>query len=219
MSLFTDMENCRGQAYDGAGAMAGNVKGVSSRISQFYPKAIYIHCNSHVLNLCIVKGLSIREIQNMMDFSDSVCRFYKFSPKRQASLEKFVDNEFVRTKTTKYKLKEMCRTCWVERHDAFEVFCELFIVVVKCLQNIDKNENGTWNRKTVSDARSLLKGILYFPFIVTLIITKNIMSYSKILSVALQGTSVDIVKAFRMISLVKRTLQDAQVKITDFNKK
>ena len=45
------------------------------------------------------------------------------------------------------------------------------------------------------------------------------MSYSKILSKALQGTSVDIVKAFRMISLLKNTLQDARDNITAFNKK
>lgn len=163
--LNLDMDNCRGQAYDGAGQMAGNVKGVSSRISQLYPKAIYTHCNYHVLNLCIVKGLSIREIQNMMELSDSVSRFFKFSPKRQASLEKFVDEEFVRNKTTKYKLKEMCRTRWVERHDAFEVFCQLFSVVVNCMEDMDKNEKGYWNRKTVSDARSLLKGIMDFHFL------------------------------------------------------
>ena len=84
---------------------------------------------------------------------------------------------------------------------------------------MDKNEKGYWNRKTVSDARSLLKGIMDFQFIATLIITKNIMSYSKILSVALQGTSIDIVKAFRMINLVKTTLQDARDKITEFNNK
>ena len=45
------MENCRGQTYDGAGAMAGSVRGVSSRILSVYPKALYTHCTSHILNL------------------------------------------------------------------------------------------------------------------------------------------------------------------------
>ena len=40
-----------GQTYDGAGSMAGKIKGVAARISEQYPKALYTHCSSHVLNL------------------------------------------------------------------------------------------------------------------------------------------------------------------------
>ena len=49
-----DKQNLCGQAYDGAGSMAGATKGVAARISQQYPKACYVHCASHVLNICIV---------------------------------------------------------------------------------------------------------------------------------------------------------------------
>ena len=40
------MSNCRGQGYDGAKAMAGSNKGVSSRIAALHPKALFIHCFS-----------------------------------------------------------------------------------------------------------------------------------------------------------------------------
>ena len=42
------MNDCRGQGYDVAGAMAGSEKGVTSRILQRYPNAIYIYCYSHI---------------------------------------------------------------------------------------------------------------------------------------------------------------------------
>lgn len=43
----------RGQAYDGAGAMAGKTKGVADRISAKYPKALFTHCAAHRLKpLC-----------------------------------------------------------------------------------------------------------------------------------------------------------------------
>ncbi len=42
-----------GQAFDGAGAMAGRSKGASSRILSEYPKALYTHCAAHRLNLCV----------------------------------------------------------------------------------------------------------------------------------------------------------------------
>ena len=55
----------RGQAYDGAVAMAGCSKGVATRINDKFPKALYIHCAAHHLNLCVVKCCSIREVNNM----------------------------------------------------------------------------------------------------------------------------------------------------------
>ena len=39
-----NLENLCGQAYDGAGAMAGRVRGVAARIMADYPKAVYTHC-------------------------------------------------------------------------------------------------------------------------------------------------------------------------------
>jgi len=40
----------RGQAFDGAGAMAGRTKGVAARITSLHPRALYTHCAAHRLN-------------------------------------------------------------------------------------------------------------------------------------------------------------------------
>ena len=48
-----DLHNCRGQAYDGASNMSRRLSGVQARISAQYPKAIYIHCFCHSLNLAV----------------------------------------------------------------------------------------------------------------------------------------------------------------------
>lgn len=48
--------SCRGQCYDGAGSMAGKTKGAQAIIAGKYPKALYMHCKSHILNLCVVKS-------------------------------------------------------------------------------------------------------------------------------------------------------------------
>ena len=81
-----DMDNCRGQTYDGTGVMAGKRKGVSTRILNLHPKAIYTHCASHILNLCVVKSLNLQIVKNMMGLADSISRFFKNSPKRQLAL-------------------------------------------------------------------------------------------------------------------------------------
>lgn len=47
------IELCRGQCYDGASVMAGAVAGVSSRIAADQPRAVYVHCLAHSLNLAL----------------------------------------------------------------------------------------------------------------------------------------------------------------------
>ncbi|MCG8621539.1 MAG: DUF4371 domain-containing protein, partial [Proteobacteria bacterium] len=42
-----DLSCLRGQAYDGAGNMAGSVNGTAALISAEYPLAMYLHCASH----------------------------------------------------------------------------------------------------------------------------------------------------------------------------
>lgn len=142
--------NMCGQAYDGAGAMSGTVKGAAARIMAQCPKAHYTHCAAHRLNLCVVKCCTIREVSNAMDCADGVVCFFKFSPKRQTFLEKCIDDDNRSgsgSNEKRKKLKELCNTRWVERHDAFEVFVNLYKPLVNCLETIAL-EMSNWNRET-----------------------------------------------------------------------
>ena len=124
----------RGQTYDGAGGMAGSSRGAAKLIQDSYPKAIYTHCAAHVLNLCIVKCCSIPEIRNTMDTAESICRFFFNSPKRKLALENKISVLLQGERRT--KLKSICKTRWVERHEAFEVFVDLFEPLVCCFEDI-----------------------------------------------------------------------------------
>jgi len=57
LQIFTDwdldIQDCRGQKYDGAGNMAGKINGAAAIIRNTNPKALYTHCNSHCLNLVL----------------------------------------------------------------------------------------------------------------------------------------------------------------------
>ena len=167
----------RGQAYDGAGAMAGKSKGAASRISSQYPKAVYTHCAAHRLNLCIVKScVSIYEVDNMMTTADKVARFFGNSPKRQLELEKWIESIYDGER--RKKLKEMCRTRWIERHEAFQIFSDLFLAIVSCIESIAKSSPTEWNRETIRDARNHLVSLSQFSFIVALETTHTVLSYT-----------------------------------------
>jgi len=53
MSFGIDCEFLYGQGYDGASNMSGQFQGVQAHIRVKYPKAIYVHCAVHSLNLAV----------------------------------------------------------------------------------------------------------------------------------------------------------------------
>ena len=65
-SFGLDLGKLRGQSYDGAGNMAGRVRGTAALISAQYPLALYLHCASHALNLAVVKSLQVPEISGSL---------------------------------------------------------------------------------------------------------------------------------------------------------
>ena len=96
----------------------------------------------------------------MMQTADAVARFFNNSPKRQVLLETWIDKIFPDER--RKKLKEMCRTRWVERHEAFTVFFDLFLPLVSCLEAIVLSPAEEWNRDTRSDAQSLRLALSQF---------------------------------------------------------
>jgi hypothetical protein len=208
-----ELHNLRGQSYDGAGAMAGTNKGAAARVMEIYPKALYTHCASHRLNLCIAKCCNIREVQNSMEIADKISRFFNNSPKRQLFFESFLKDE------RKKKLKELCRTRWVERHDAFDVFIHLFKPLVNCLEALSEASASEWSRDTRQEANVLYNALLRFPLIVALILTREVFLMSKVLSIKLQGRYVDIARAHKEVELVKHQVEINRREIESYHKR
>ncbi len=60
-----------------------------------------------------------------MQVADKVARYFGNSPKRQLALEAWIHDIFQGEK--RKKLKEMCKTRWVQRHEAFQTFSDLLL--------------------------------------------------------------------------------------------
>ncbi|KAK9710818.1 hypothetical protein QE152_g25803 [Popillia japonica] len=82
VSLGLNLNNLRGQGYDGASAMRGSFRGVQSIIREEYPRAIYTHCASHCLNLCLSDVSKVTCIRNAFGTINEVCTFFRRSAKR-----------------------------------------------------------------------------------------------------------------------------------------
>ena len=213
LDVGLDMSMCRGQGYDGAGNMAGACTGVAKQLRTKYPKAIYFHCASHRLNLCIAHACKLTSVSSMMTSISSMANFFNYSPKRQKFLE---DHVAKYPQLSKSKLLPLCRTRWVERINALEVSLDLLEAIVNTFTDMAMNTQD-WNRETVSQAISLLRGV-DFDYIINLVITQKVISYTSSLTVGLQKRDIDLASMSNHVQLVIRTLQLLRSNVDMFHK-
>jgi hypothetical protein len=160
-----DRMKMHSQCYDGA----GKVKGLGPRIQKQLPKALPFWCTAYQLNRCIIQACNIPSVRNMICTADLVVKFFEYSPKKQTVHEKLID-ETVKDETSRTKLKQLCRTRWVEKHDAFSVFLDFFPAIVQTLEHFAKLPNT--RTPGAADATFLLYSICNFEFVVLLLLYK-----------------------------------------------
>ena len=59
INLGLEIRNCRGEGYDGAAEVSGQINGLSAHMYRINFKAIYTHCHSHRLSLVIGASCNI----------------------------------------------------------------------------------------------------------------------------------------------------------------
>lgn len=75
----------RGQCYDGASNMSGLKKGVATQLQEDEPRAIYMHCYGHSLNLAV--GDAVRQCKVMkvaLQICFEITKLIKYSPRRES---------------------------------------------------------------------------------------------------------------------------------------
>lgn len=105
LGLISCSINCEyliGQRYDGASNMSGKYKGVQAIVREKYPKAIYVHCAAHTLNLAVSNASNIQPIRNCLGIIEKLYDFFN-TPKRQNILLNCIKNanETPKAKTLK----------------------------------------------------------------------------------------------------------------------
>ena len=77
------ISNLRGQCYDGAANMSGEISGLQTRIQKLEPRALYVHCSAHSLNLFLQDSLeNIGEVKIVIGILKDLINFIQDSPKR-----------------------------------------------------------------------------------------------------------------------------------------
>ncbi|XP_025205791.1 zinc finger MYM-type protein 1-like isoform X5 [Melanaphis sacchari] len=196
--------NCEfmyGQGYDGASNMAGEFRGVQKIINDQFPRALYVHCSAHSLNLAVSSSSNIRPIRNCLGIVEKLHVFFN-TPKRNNVLQNEIEKADHTPNVT--TLKRLCATRWMQRYDALNDFCELYPYVVKSLSYIASE----WKDTSATDACMLLKNIQDSEFMVSLYVTKVLFSYGLPICKQLQKEKIDLKKTIDLIENVISVLTD-----------
>ena len=71
-----DLNRVRAQTYDTTSSMSSAANGVNGRFRASFPKAIYLPCNAHILNLCISASCKLQPIRNVIDTMNEAHLFF-----------------------------------------------------------------------------------------------------------------------------------------------
>ena len=83
---------------------------------------MYTHCCNHVLNLVISASSQLPVIRNAMATISDICVFLSRSAQRVSIFHDNVEREVSGSASSRQKLKPICATHWVERHDSIIIF-------------------------------------------------------------------------------------------------
>lgn len=202
------IEDSRGQSYDKAPNMSAPGKGVQARIKVLSPKAHYIHCNSHCLNLVIAHSCKVVSIRNMINKLQKCCLFFNNSPKRENLLKECIQVNPNINVEWKKPLIDLCKTRWSERQNAYDHFDKCYPDVIKSLniiaygtmtEGLSNTFLSGWGAENKSDALSLLKSLTSFEFIINFKIAYHYLSHLASLTIRLQSKALDILKAYEQV--------------------
>lgn len=139
------LDDCCCQVYDNTNNMAGHISGVQQRILQKNPKALFINCNNHSLNLVGVHSVE-DEVEMVIFFNTvrSLFTFFNASPQRWEKLKS----------SLKMLLKAESTTRWSARNEAVRAIVEQLKELIGLLEEM--SEDTTLTPETMAGARRIL---------------------------------------------------------------
>lgn len=195
-------KNLCAQAYDGAAAMQGIYSGLRTLIQQQNPKAIYVWCFAHLLNLVVVDTCdSCVDTKNFLGDVQALVFFMKARKRTAVFVEcqkKLYENKRVQ------RMKSFSDTRWTSHDRVLTVIFEKYQALVESLKLLSNSSD----RVTASTSRTFLNTISEFKFILCLIFLKNIFNVTTPLSNYLQSRNIDFIEALNLVNIAKENLME-----------
>jgi Domain of unknown function (DUF4371) len=151
-----EISNCRGQCFDGAANVAGHLNGLQAKIRDVEPRAVYVHCAAHSLNLVVQDAIAnVSCYRDGMNMFGAMINFIRDSPKRLRMFEKIQEPDA-------NALRPFCPTRWVLRESALTSVLQNFTEVTTFMDEVSLNDRGDAGAKAAGFSNQLGKFHTYF---------------------------------------------------------
>ncbi|CAM5127044.1 unnamed protein product [Eretmochelys imbricata] len=162
MSLY--VENVCGQGYDNGSHMKGKDNGVQRRMMEINPRAFFVPCSAHSLNLIV--NDAARCGLEASSFFDLVQRVYVFFSGSTCHWESLTCN------VNSLTVKPLSQTRWESCIDALKpLHCELGNIYDALIEiSDDTTFTGSSGNMAHSDAEALANGLSKFKFVTSLLL-------------------------------------------------
>ncbi|XP_022167732.1 zinc finger MYM-type protein 1-like, partial [Myzus persicae] len=192
------------QSYDGAATMQGEYSGLKTLIQNENPRAVYVWCFAHIMNLVIVDTLDYTtEIRNFFGELQGLVSYMR-ARKRTATFYDCQKNLNVGSKSKDRirKIKNFSDTRWTSHDRVISVIHDKFDALIDTLKIL----SSSTDRVTSSNANIFLQTNSSFSFILILKLMGRIFSITTPTSCYLQSKNIDFIQAFQLIDNSKKQL-------------
>ena len=213
-----NVQDIRGQGYDGASNMRGEWNGLKALILQECPYAYYIHCLAHQLQLALVAASrEVHKVHNFFQNANFIVNMVSASPKRNDELLQNQATEIAREiehgeldtgrgLNQIGSLQKAGDTRWSSHYKSVKSLLKLFGASVSVLISVSTDRSVPWSSR--GDAEGALNFLVKFDFVFILHLMERIMKITDILCVKLQNKTLDIANALDCVSNTKVLLAE-----------
>ena len=204
LRLSLQFENCRGQCYDGASAMAGCRTGVATTLLQMEPRALYTHCYGHAPNLAVQDAVKANSVlRYSLDTVEEKTKLIKKSPKWEAIFHKVKDDIVCESPGVRL----LCPTRWTVCAAALASISENYMVLrdTFCLAQSESKDSEMCAR-----IGGVSKQMETFDFFLGIELGHMVLNMADNLSASLQGSSVSANEGQNLMSMTVTTLESVR---------
>ncbi|KAL6553068.1 hypothetical protein OROGR_006910 [Orobanche gracilis] len=211
------MSQIRGQGYDGASNMRGELNGLKTLILNENSCARYVHCFAHQLQLVVVTLAQVNQfVCNFFEYVTLITNTVGVSCKRMDELKEAQhkniveslergDNSTGRCLNQETSLARPGATRWGSHYKTIVRLLAMWSSVLEVLQNIYENGHESKSKGIVV---GLIDKMETFEFVFIAHLMKVVLGLTSSLSQFLQQKDQNIVHAMSLVVTTKRQLQD-----------
>lgn len=191
------VEDCRGLCFDGGANFSGRNTGLQKLIREQEPRALYVHCASHSINLVVQDSIAAsKTYRDTMSLLANLISFVRESPKRLRLFEKVQDEAH-------NNLRPFCPTRWILRESAINSVMNNYSSLLEFLNELSDNDRSDIGSKADGFAKQLSKFHTFFNIFTLLKVFQLIGTVNQ----AMQSSTLQLYVANEMLQHLLSTLK------------